>query len=303
MVRLHRLVVAFLRRLADAREAQIAAEAALLTHVRRLNDACDVPALLRLQIHLRLVTQTALPHGDALAAALAFELSHHLGGIELFDAALSYNQHSLELCQRLFGPDSLPASANLHYHALLLDWLGDYPCTYHYHEQALAIRLRWLGPDHPDTATNLLYAGEGAQRMCDYPAAHRYYEQALAIRSRVFGPESPQAAELYNHLSFLLGVLGEFDAALPYAQRAVAIWDAQPQSNCSLQAMAINNLGYLHRVRADSDLALEYLRRALAIRQEIYATSSYIGMTRNHIGRVYYCQGRYAQALVELEAA
>lgn len=98
-------------------------------------------------------------------------------------------------------------------------------------------------------------------------------------------------------------MLGEFDAALPYAQRAVAIWDAQPQPNRSLQAMAINNLGYLHRVRAEYDLALEYLRRALAIRQEIYATSSYIGMTRNHIGRVYYYQGRYAQALIELEAA
>lgn len=303
VVRLHRLVAAFLRRLADAREAQVAAETALLVHVRRLNDACDVPALLRLQGHLQVVTQIALLRADALAATLAFELSRHLAQIEQFDAALSYNQRSLELRQRLFGPDSLPSSANLHYHALLLDWMGDYPRAYRYHEQALAIRLRWLGPDHPDTATSFLYAGEGAQRMCDYPAAQRYYEQALAIRSRVFGPESPQAAELYNHLSFLFGVLGEFDAALPYAQRAVAIWDAQPQPNRSLQAMAINNLGYLHRVRAEYDLALEYLRRALAIRQEIYATSSYIGMTRNHIGRVYYYQGRYAQALIELEAA
>ncbi|WP_322490109.1 hypothetical protein [Chloroflexus sp.] len=68
------------------------------------------------------MTQTALQYGDALAAALAFELSRHLGEIEQCDAELSYNQRSLELRQRLFGPDSLPASANLHYQALLLDW-------------------------------------------------------------------------------------------------------------------------------------------------------------------------------------
>ncbi len=303
-VRLHRLVAAVLRHQDGAEAAQRAVEAALLAHARALNAALDQPALLRIQAHLRAVTDTALQRGDAAAADLSYELSRHLGEIEQYPAAITYNQRSLTLRDQIFGADSVASSANLHYHAVMLEWIGEYPGARPYHEQALAIRRAQLGPDHPDTATSALHVGESAHALCDYAQARSYYEQALAARIRHAGPDSPAAAELYNNLGLLLNAMGDLDGALPYAERAVAIWEAQAQPNRSLQSMAINNLGYLHRARGDYEPALRLLRRALAIREEVYGpTNSFIGVTRNHIGRVYHYQGRFAQAGAELEAA
>ena len=301
--RLHRLVAATLRNLDGASSAQRAVEAALLAHARALNTALDQPALLRIQTHLRAVTDTALARGDATAADLSYELSRHLGEIEQYPAAITYNQRSRTLRDQIFGADSVASSSNLHYHAVLLEWIGEYPGARPYNEQALAIRRERLGPDHPDTATSALHAGESAHAVCDYTQARSYYEQALAARIRHAGPDSPAAAELYNNLGLLLNAMGELDGALPYAERAVAIWEAQEQPNRSLQSMAINNLGYLHRARGDYEAALLLLRRALAIREEVYGpTNSFIGVTRNHIGRVYHYQGRFEQAGAELEA-
>ncbi|WP_129677835.1 tetratricopeptide repeat protein [Candidatus Chloroploca sp. Khr17] len=302
-IRLHRLVAAFLRRQDGAAEARQAVETALLAHARALNAALDEPALLRLQPHLRAVTDGALQCGDAIAADLSYELSRHLGEVEYYEEATAYNQRSLELRERLFGADDTRLAENLHYAGELLDWLGDYSGARPYHERGLAIRLHSLGPDHRETATSFLHAGEITHALCDYPAARSHYEQALAIRARLFGDDSPAAAELHNNLGLLLNAMGELDAALPYAERTVAIWEAQAQPIRSRQAMAINNLGYLYRTRGAYEAALVHLHRALAIREEVYGpANTFIGVTRNHIGRVYHYQGRLAQAMVELEA-
>ncbi|NCC30646.1 MAG: tetratricopeptide repeat protein [Chloroflexia bacterium] len=301
-IRLHRLIVAFLRRLDDP-EAQHAVETALLAHVRSLNDALDEPTLLCLQPHLRAVTETALQRGDALAAALSYELSRHLGEVEVYEDATVFNQRSLALREQLSGKDAPQIAENLHYAGELRDWQGDYPGARPYHERALAIRRRTLGPAHPATATSLLHVGEIAHALGDYGVARLHYEQALEIRARLFGDNHPAAAELHNNLGLLLNAMGELDAALPYAERAVAIWEAQAQPIRSRQAMAINNLGYLYRARGTYEAALAHLYRALAIREEVYGpANTFIGVTRNHIGRVYHYQGRLAQAMGELQA-
>ncbi|NCC36984.1 MAG: tetratricopeptide repeat protein, partial [Chloroflexia bacterium] len=206
-LRLHRLIVAFLRRL-DATEAQHAVETAMLAQVRSLNDALDEPTLLRLQPHLRAVTATALQRGDALAAALSYELSRHLGEVEYYGEAQTYNQRSHMIRDQIFGTHSVESSTNLHYHAVLLEWTGAYPEARPYHEQALAIRRERLGPDHPETATSALHAGEAAHAVCAYASARSYYEQALAIRARLFGDDSPAAAEMHNNLGLLLNAMG-----------------------------------------------------------------------------------------------
>ncbi|PDV97131.1 tetratricopeptide repeat protein [Candidatus Chloroploca asiatica] len=301
-LRLHRLIVAFLRRLDDS-EAQHAVETALLAHVRSLNDALDEPALLRLQPHLRAVTATALQRGDALAAALSYELSRHLGEVEAYAEATAFNQRSLALREQLYGTDDARLAENLHYAGELRDWQGDYSGAQPYHERALAIRRRTLDPLHPATATSLRHVGEIAHALGAYGVARIHYEQSLDMRARLFGDDSPAAAELHNNLGLLLNAMGELEAALPYAERAVAIWEAQAQPNRSLQAMALNNLGYLHRTRGAYEAALAHLHRALAIREEVYGpANSFIGVTRNHIGRVYHYQGRFAQAIDELQA-
>ncbi|MFV9505261.1 MAG: tetratricopeptide repeat protein [Oscillochloridaceae bacterium umkhey_bin13] len=302
-LRLHHLVCARLRSEAGASAAQQATETALLSHMRALNALLDQPSLLAIQVHLRAVTDQALLRHDALAADLSYELSRHLGEIEVYPEALSYLQRSHQIREQLFGPTALCCAENLHYMGELLEWMGEYPGARPYHEHGLAIRLHHLGRDHLATATSMLHCGEIAHALVDYSAAHQHYEAALAIRIQHLGADSPAAAELYNNLGLLLNALGEWETALPYAKQAVAIWEAQAQPNRSRQAMAINNLGYLRRVRGEYSLALVELRRALAIREQIYGPyNSFIGVTRNHLGRIYHYQGQFAQAEAELQA-
>jgi tetratricopeptide (TPR) repeat protein/transcriptional regulator with XRE-family HTH domain len=301
---LHRLVAAVLRRHDGAAEAQHALEIALLQHTRTLNAALDQPALLRIQAHLRAVTDTALQRGDAAAADLSYELGRHLGEIERYAEATDYNQRSLALRERLLGAHDARLAENLHYAGELRDWLGDYQGARPYHERGLAIRTRALGPDHPETATSLLHVGEIAHALCDYPAARSHYEQALALRARQHGPASPPAASLHNNLGLLLNAMGLLDEALPHAERAVAIWDAQAQPNRARQAIAINNLGYLRRARGEYALALPLLQRALALKVAVYGSANtFVGVTHNHLGRVAFYLGDLEQARAELERA
>jgi tetratricopeptide (TPR) repeat protein/transcriptional regulator with XRE-family HTH domain len=303
-VRLHRLVAAFLRHQDGAREAQHAVETAVLQHVRALNKTLDEPALLKVQVHLRTITDAALQRGDAIAAALSYELSRHLGEIEQYAESTAYNQRSLALRERLFGPEDVRLVENLHFSGELLDWQGDYSGALPAHERGLAICIRTYGPDHLETATSLLHVGEIAHALCDYATARTAYEEALDIRVRHVGADSPAAAELHNNLGLLLNATGDFAAALPHAERAVAIWEALPHPNRSRQALALNNLGYLRRAQGEYALALPLLYRALTIKEEVYGPSNtFAGVTHNHIGRVYAYLGDLVHAHAELERA
>lgn len=302
-IRVHRLVCAYLRQQHDAREVQQAVEGSILQHMHSLNTFMAQPALLRIQVHLRAITDSAFVRSDATAASLSFELSRHFGEIERYAEAITYLKRSQHLREAIFGQDAPESAENFNYEGELLEWMGEYPRARPYHDRSLAIRLHLLGLNHPDTAYSYLRVGESAHALCDYKTAQKNYEQALIIRASYFGPDSPTAAELYNNLGLLLNALGDLDAALPHAERAVAIWEAQAQPNRSLQSMAINNLGYLHRARGEYAKALPILQRALTIREQVYGpANTFIGVTRNHIGRVYHYQGRLEQAMAELEA-
>lgn len=296
-VRLHRLIVAFLRTRPDLPAAQADVERAIIERAHQLNLNCDQQELMRLQVHLRAVTETALLRADSRAAALSFELSRHLGEIEHYEAAMHYNARSLVIRTHLFGEGDLSTAENLHYQGEMLDWLGAYQQARPSHERGLAIRLSVLGADHPDTATSMLHAGEIAHALCDYSVARAYYEQALNIRARLFGAESSAAAELHNNLGLLLNAMGEYVVAQPHAERAVAIWDGQAQPNRSRQATALNNLGYLLRARGQYHLARPILEQALAIREGVYGPyNTLLGITLNHLGRIAHYLGYLQEA-------
>jgi tetratricopeptide (TPR) repeat protein len=297
MVRMHRLIAACLHALANMTEARADVERALLYQARALNAQCDQPALLRLQSHLRAVTDRALDDAHECAADLSYELSRHLGEIEQYAAATHYNQCSLKLREHLLGADHNVIADNLHYMGELLDWQGDYRGARPFHERGLTVRLSTLGVEHPATATSWLHVGEIAHALCDYAAAQTAYERALAFNITMHGAESPAAAELHNDLGLLFNAMGLFEAARIHAERAVAIWEAQETPNQSRQAMALNNLGYLLRAQGEYQPARLYLERALALREAVYGPyNTFLGVTLNHLGRIAHYLGELERA-------
>jgi tetratricopeptide (TPR) repeat protein len=303
-VRMHRLIHAFLQNRADDHDAHLAVAQALLNAAVILNASGNQAGFLDLQVHLRVLTDRALAHGDAVAADLSYQLSRHLGEIEQYAEATQYNQRSLAVREHCFGPDDRRVTENLHYLGELLDWQGDYAAARPYHIRALDIRRRALGEDHPDTATSLNHVGEILHALCDYPNARGHYQQALAAFMRHVGPDHPAVADVENNLGLLLNAMGAYAQAQPHAERAVAIWEQSATPHGLRQSMALNNLGYLLRAQGRYREARPILERALAIREAAYGpANTTVGVTLNHLGRSAYYLGDLDAAQGSLERA
>jgi tetratricopeptide (TPR) repeat protein/transcriptional regulator with XRE-family HTH domain len=301
-VRMHRLIVAFVRQIDDDPQAQPAVEHVLLATAARLNRLDAQMQLLALQPHLRAATHTTHRREDEQTAALCFELSQHLLQIEDYDGALHYNQRSLDIRTAELGEHHPGITTNLHHMGWILDWqtLDAKP----YHERALDIRRAALGDNHPDTAESFNYMGTVLHARCAYTEARHYYEQALAIRERVLGETHSETAQSLNNLGLLTHAQGYYQEARRYHERALAIRDNLPQPNYAKLAITLNNLGYLLRAMGHYSEAHAHLERALQLREQVFGpNNSYIAVTLSHLGRLAHYRGDYRQAWAYLERA
>lgn len=302
VVRLHRLLAAFIRTISLDTTAQSAVEDIMLLTARRFNaDDRLIPSLLLL--HLRAVTNAALSRTDHDAGNLCYEISKLLFQIDE-GGAFYYNERSLAIRTTLLGPNHPGITENLHHMGWMLDTIGRYPEAHHYHEEALVIRTAAFGSHHPDTAESLNYMGTIRHQQNDYGAARHYYEQALVIREALLAEDHPDVTTSLNNLGLLLHAQGYYREARCYHERALSIRERVLAPNHAKVGITLNNLGYLLRAQAEYTLARLYLERALTIREEVFGPdNAYIAVTLNHIGRLLHMQGDYADAQAYLERA
>jgi tetratricopeptide (TPR) repeat protein len=302
-VRMHRLLVAFVRQVMPD-DAALLVEHVLLATARQLNEVDAHMQMLELQPHLRAVADTAEARADEQAADLCFELSQHLLQIEDYEGAQRYNQHSLDIRRTRLGARHLKIADNLHQLGWMLDCQGQSAEAQAYHQQALAIRQARLGDNHPDTAESFNYMGTVLHAQSDYSKARRYYERALAIRQLNLGEHHAATAQSLNNLGLLLHAMGYYAEARPYLEQALAIRERAPKPNYSKLTIVLNNLGYLLRAMGRYAEAQRHLERALAIRKEVFGPdNTYIAVTLNHLGRLHHYLGNYEQAQRCLEQA
>ncbi|HEY0734114.1 MAG TPA: helix-turn-helix transcriptional regulator, partial [Herpetosiphonaceae bacterium] len=94
-LRLHRLVVAFVRAVVGHEAAQAAVEATMLRVADDLNTTYHPRPLLAIQPHLRAIVDAAQPRADARAAALCHALGVHVGLLGLYGQAQAYLEQAL----------------------------------------------------------------------------------------------------------------------------------------------------------------------------------------------------------------
>jgi tetratricopeptide (TPR) repeat protein len=200
---LHRLLVAFVRATATAETAQSAVEATVLAEASRLNQAGYPAAFSAWLVHLRWITDEALPRADEPAANLANELGYLLSSQGAYAAARPYLERALAIREKVLGADHPATATSLNNLGGLLDSQGAYEAARPYLERALAIKEKVLGADHPATATSLNNLGALLDSQGAYEAARPYYERALAIREKVLGPEHPNTRTVRGNLAAL----------------------------------------------------------------------------------------------------
>jgi tetratricopeptide (TPR) repeat protein len=306
-VRLHRLVVAFVRNVNKGRNLDIATgtvETTVIEEANRINKAGYPAPLLAWQPHLRAVTDIALIRKDEQAARLCNELGWHLWDIAAYAEGQPYFEQAVAIRQRILGedhPDTAHSSNSLGY---LLRAQGKLAEAGPYFERALATREKILGEEHSDTAVSLNDMGRWLYEQGDLVTARQYYERALAIGRKVLGEEHPLTAEYYNNLGACLQSLGDLEAVLPYYEQALVINEKTLGPEHPHTALNLNNLGYTLRALGKAAEAQSYHERALAIRRKVFGSEHPdIGRSLRNLGTVLQDQGDLVRGRIYLEQA
>lgn len=307
MVRLHRLVVAFVRDVNLGKNLELAEEAvetAMIEEAARLNKAGYPAPLLAWQPHLRAVTDMALIRKDEQAARLCNELGWHLWDIAAYAEGQPYFEQAVTIRQRILGEDHPDTAHSLNSLGYLLRAQGKLAEAGPYFERALAIREKILGEEHSDTAVSLNDMGRWLYEQGDLVTARQYYERALAIGRKVLGEEHPLTAEYYNNVGASLLSLGQLEAVRPYYERALAINEKVLGPDHPNTALNLNNLGYILRALGKVVEAQPYHERALEIRRKVFGSEHPdIGRSLRNLGTVLQDQGDLVRGRIHLEQA
>jgi len=266
-LRMHRLLVAFVRQVGAESTACASVQQVLLERAKQVNRLGYPAALQSLRTHLRTVTDRAQRQGSELAADLSNELGYHLSHSGDYAGARLQYERALAISEQVFGPEHPRTAASLNNLGSLAQLQGDYASSHDYFERALVIRENTLGPEHSDTATVLNNLGGLLREQGDFAGARRYFERATAINERVLGPEHPKTAASLNNLGTVALRQGNLRDARRYLERALGIYERSFGPEHPETAIVLNNLGGTLRDEGDLGGARQYFERALAIRE------------------------------------
>jgi CHAT domain-containing protein len=203
---------------------------------------------------------------------------------------------SLEIRERVLGPDDLTVATAIGFLANNYDYTGDYASAEPLALRALKIRENVLGPDHPDLVHDLSQIGVDYQNRGDYLKAEEMQQRAWSILERAQQTGTPDAAGVLESLAETHYARGDYRGAEEYSQRGRVVWEKLLGPDHFHLAPSFTFLG---RVAYD---ALEYskaeamFQRALtlserALGQDHSSVTSYV----NDLAMVYCTTGRYAE--------
>jgi tetratricopeptide (TPR) repeat protein len=227
---------------------------------------------------------------------------HHNHGN--YQEALSLYQRSLEIYEKVRGPQHPDTATNLARIAEVYRTTGDYAKALPLLERSLSIQEKSFGSQHPNAATVLKNLGEVYNSIGDYSKALPLFERALAIQEKSFGSQHPNAATILYNLGEVYNSMGDYDKALPLFERALAIREKSLGFDHSDTAANLNKLGEVYSSMGDYAKALPLFERVQAIREKSLGFEhSITEKSLNNLAEVYNSMGDYAKALPLFERA
>lgn len=303
-LRMHRLVASFITTQSGADKGQVVIEQTLLRLARESNAQSDPLPLLPLQVHLRWVTDCAIPRAGSRAAELCDALGEHLWLLGDHVAAVRYVEYALELWTKEAGQHSLQAAGSLEVLGLLRQMQGRMEDARICFEHVLAIREALLGKMTDLTVTAATNLGYLLLVQGDFTQAQRHMRQALRFYHQTYGIRNPHTGRLLSHVGTLHLMGGKYRVARRYLQLAVDTRRAVLPSPHVGTAQSINNLGDVYYVLGDYDRALALHQESLALRRAIFGEEHHdIAESLINIGRVMHSTGEFVQARSYAEQA
>src|SRR6266545_3505182 len=215
-----------------------------------------------------------------------------------YDEALQLVERSLEIRERLLGPDHPDVATAINSLAILHRQKGQYAKAEQLCRRSLAIREKTLGPDHPDVASSLNGLGTLYHNRGECAKAEPFYQRALAIWEKALGPEHPNVATSLNNLAECYIDNSDDVKAEPLYQRALAIWEKALGLEHPLVAESLNGLASLYYGRGDYERGETLFQRALTIWEKTLGPEHPdVSNTLSNLARLYAAKGDIARAI------
>src|SRR5229473_4461998 len=133
------------------------------------------------------------------------QMMHVMGDVYeklgLYPRAQALQQQSMEIRQRVLGPEHPDTLTSMNDLATDLDDSGHYAEAEKLEREALDISRRVLGPEHPDTLMLMSNLGNSLWQEGHYPEAEKLNRETLGIQRRVLGPDHPGTLRSMNNLA------------------------------------------------------------------------------------------------------
>lgn len=262
-LRLHRLLVVFVRaRIADP-GAQSAVERTVLAKAVQCSDESDVSPLIALQPLLRSVTDAASEREDEQAARLCTVLGDHQRKLGGYLRAQACYERALAIRKKRLGEQHSDTVASLNNLGLVLKDQAKFIEAERYYQQALEINLAEGGEHSARTVASLTDIAFLLKDRGEPAQAQRYFERALAAIRALRGEQHSETAESLNNLGLLLKDQGEYVKAEQHFQQALKINLAAEGEHSKGTIDSLTNLGLLVKDQGRYSEAQQFLDRAL----------------------------------------
>jgi CHAT domain-containing protein/Flp pilus assembly protein TadD len=214
-----------------------------------------------------------------------------------YDEAHPLAEHSLEIREKLLGPEHPDVARTINHLAILNHVKGDYARAELLFQRALTIREKVLGPEHPDVAASFNNLAEVYRQRGKYAKAEPLFRSAQAIWEKALGPEHPLVAASLNNLAIFYKTLGENTKAEPLLLRALAIRERALGPEHPETAISLGNLATFYSNRGDYAKAETLLQRALAIREKVLGPEHPdVATSLNSLAILYKARGNHTKA-------
>jgi CHAT domain-containing protein/Tfp pilus assembly protein PilF len=203
---------------------------------------------------------------------------------------------SLEIRERVLGPDDLLVATTLDFLAGNYVYTGDYASAEPINLRLLKTKEKVLGPDHPDMAPTLSQIGIDYQYRGDYFKAEEMQQRAWSILERANLAETADAAGVLETLANTYYGRGDYQRAEEYSQRSRAVWEKLLGPDHFHLAPSFTFLGRVAYDALDYSKAESMFQRALtlsekALGQDHLRVAPYL----NDLAMVYCTTGRYSE--------
>ncbi|KAI7911535.1 kinesin light chain [Pyricularia oryzae] len=130
-----------------------------------------------------------------------------------YEEAEQMHRKTLELREKVLGPENPSTFESMNNLALVLDNQGKYEEAEQMHRKTLALSEKVLGPENPSTFESMNNLASVLNRQGKYEEAEQMHRTTLALYKKVLGPENPSTLTSINNLVWVLNRQGKYEEA------------------------------------------------------------------------------------------